>query len=170
MDIKAALAKEHSKKQCDKIVQYIGSNKERFAELMDLFFNSEYRIVQRAAWPMSYCVRNHPQLIAPYFKPLINNLQKKGIHDAVIRNTVRLLQDVEIPKKYHGKLMDICFGYIQSNEIPVAVKAFSLTILDNLSKQYPDIISELKLIIFWSGNEERECILQDKKLKPDASE
>ena len=82
MDIKAALAKEHSKKQCDKIVQYIGSNKERFAELMDLFFNSEYRIVQRAAWPMSYCVRNHPQLIAPYFKPLINNLQKKGIHDA----------------------------------------------------------------------------------------
>ena len=147
MDIKAELAKEHSKKQCDKIVAYIGNNKERFADLMELFFNGEYRIIQRASWPMSCCVKNHPQLITTYFKQLINNLQKKGIHDAVLRNTVRLLQDVGIPKKYHGKLMDICFGYIQSNEIPVAVKAFSLTILDDLSKQYPDIVPELKLII-----------------------
>ncbi len=141
------LAAEHSKKQCDKIVKYIGSNKERFADLMKLFFESEYRITQRAAWPMSYCVKNYPDLIQPYFSRLINNLQKKGIHDAVIRNTVRLLQDVEIPKKYHGKLMDICFGYIQANDVPVAIKVFSLTILHNLSKQYPDTISELKLLI-----------------------
>ncbi len=147
MNIEDALMQEHSKKQCDKIVKYIGSNKERFAELMKLFFESEYRITQRAAWPMSYCVRNYPELIKPYFNRLINNLQKKGIPDAVIRNTVRLLQDVEIPKKHHGKLMDICFGYIQSTKAPVAFKAFSLTILGNLSKQYPDIIPELKLII-----------------------
>src|SRR5579871_552922 len=147
MNLKDALIEEHSKKQCDKIVRYIGDDKERFAELMKLFFESEYRITQRAAWPMSYCVRNHPELIKPYFSKLINNLSKKGIHDAVKRNTVRLLQDVEIPKKYHGKVMDICFSYIQSNETPVAIKAFSLTILQNLSKQYPDIIQELKLVI-----------------------
>jgi hypothetical protein len=147
MNLKEALLKEHSKNQCDKIVKYIGSSKERFAELMKLFFESEYRVTQRAAWPMSYCVRNHPELIKPYFKKLIDNLIKKGVHDAVIRNSVRLLQDVEIPEKHHGKLMDICFGFIQSNETPVAIKAFSLTILEKLSKQYPDIISELKLII-----------------------
>ena len=147
MNLRETLLKEHSKKQCNKIVKYIGSNKQRFAELMELFFESEYRVTQRAAWPMSYCVKNHPQLIRPYLKKLLGNLEKKGLHDAVIRNTVRLLQDVEIPKKHQGKLMNICFAFIQSNEIPVAVKAFSLTILQNLSKQYPDIISELKLII-----------------------
>ena len=43
--------------------------------------------------------------------------------------------------------MGICFDFIQSNEIAIAVKAFSLTILQNLSRQYPDIIPELKLII-----------------------
>jgi len=147
MNLKETILKEHSKKQCDKIVNYVGNNKERFAELMELFFAGEYRVTQRAAWPMSYCVKNHPQLIQPYFKKLLNNLDKKELHDAVIRNTVRLLQDVEIPKKHQGKLMKICFGYIQSNEIPVAVKAFSLSILHRLSKQYPDILSELKLII-----------------------
>src|SRR5450432_171027 len=103
MNLEEALLKEHSKKQCDKIVHFIGSSKERFAELMKLFFAGEYRVTQRAAWPMSYCVRNHPQLIQPYFKKLLGNLEKNDLHDALKRNTVRLLQDVEIPKKHHGK-------------------------------------------------------------------
>ncbi len=147
MNIQSALLQEHSKEQCDRIVQYIGDNGQRFAMLMELFFKGEYRITQRAAWPMSYCVHNHPELIRPYFKPLLDNLDKPGLHDAIIRNTVRLLQDVEIPKKYHGKVMSMCFDYIQSNETAIAIKAFSLTILQNLSKRYPEIIPELKLII-----------------------
>src|SRR5262245_12942215 len=102
MDILKALEKEHSKAQTDKIVQYIGGNKERFAELMKHFFKGEYRVTQRAAWPMSYCVRNHPELVAPYYKKLLDVLQKPAIHVAVTRNIVRLLQDVDIPKKYHG--------------------------------------------------------------------
>jgi hypothetical protein len=147
MNLKQTLLEEHSKKQCDKIVSYIGNDKKLFAELMKLFFEGEYRVTQRAAWPVSYCVKNHPQLIDPFFKPLLNNLEKKGLHDAVKRNTVRLLQSVIVPKKFHGQLMNICFDFLQSNETAVAIKAFSLTILQNLSKQYPEIIPELKLIV-----------------------
>ncbi|HTS43499.1 MAG TPA: hypothetical protein VMH01_03820 [Puia sp.] len=147
MKIRDMLLEEHSKKQCDRIVRYIGNDKKKFAELMKIFFHGEYRLTQRAAWPMSYCVRKYPDLIEPYFKPLLANLQKKHLHDAVIRNTVRLLQTVDVPERYHGKLMNICFDHIQSNETAVAIKAFSLTILENLSRQYPDIIPELKLII-----------------------
>lgn len=43
--------------------------------------------------------------------------------------------------------MNICMDYIASNDEPVAVKAFSLSILQNLSKQYPEIKNEVKLII-----------------------
>jgi hypothetical protein len=43
--------------------------------------------------------------------------------------------------------MDICFTYIADPQEKVAVKAFSLTILENLSHQYPEIRNELKLII-----------------------
>ena len=147
MDIKDALLEEHSKRQRDKIVQHIGKNKDRFAELMHLFFKGEYRITQRAAWPMSCCVKAHPELIKPYFSKLLNNLAKKGLHSSVIRNTVRLLQHVELPKRYHGKLMNICFDFIQSHNTEVAIKVFSLTVLHNLSKQYPEILPELKLVI-----------------------
>ena len=147
MKLQEMLLAEHSKKQCDKIVKYIGNDATRFAALMQLFFRGEYRVTQRAAWPMSYCVRKYPALIQPYFNRLINNLRKKGLHDSVVRNTVRILQDVDIPKQYHGKLMSICFDFIQSNETPVAVKAFSLTILENMCTSYPEIFPELKLVI-----------------------
>src|ERR1700761_2957037 len=116
MDILQSLRKEHSKKQTDRIVAFIGADKERFAVLVELFFAGEYRITQRAAWPLSYCVRAHPELIGPYFNRLLDHLQRKDIHVAVIRNTVRLLQDVEIPKKYHGRVMSTCFDFIQSPE------------------------------------------------------
>ncbi|GGA85187.1 hypothetical protein [Puia dinghuensis] len=147
MDILEGLKKEHSKKQTDRIVRYIGADKKRFAMLIELFFKGEYRITQRAAWPLSYCVRAHPELIQPYFKPLLDNLGRKDIHIAVVRNTVRLLQDVAIPKKHQGRVMSICFDLIQSPETPIAVKAFSLTILSHLAADYPDIRGELKLII-----------------------
>lgn len=147
MDLKSAILQEHSKTQTDAIVRYIGNNKERFAELMQLFFAGEYRVTQRAAWPMSYCVREHPELVKPYFKKLVQLLQTPGIHNAVVRNILRLLQDISIPKAYHGPLMNHCFTLIEKNDEPAANKAFSLTILDHLSKQYPDIRQELQLII-----------------------
>jgi hypothetical protein len=147
MNLKDLLLAEHSRKQCDRITAFIGDDKRRFAELMELFLSGEYRLTQRAAWPVSYCVRKYPELIRPYFKPLLDNLAKKNLHDAVIRNSVRLLQEITIPKKFQGQLMSICFEFIQSNETAIAIKAFSLTILRNMTRQYPEIIPELKLII-----------------------
>ena len=147
MDIHQLLLKEHSKRQTDRIVGYIGSDKDRFALLIDLFFRGDYRLTQRAAWPLSYCVRAHPALIKPYFKQLLDNLKRKDIPVAVTRNTVRLLQDVDIPKKFHGQVMNVCFDFVQSPDTPIAVKAFSLTILSHLAADYPEIRSELKLLI-----------------------
>ena len=147
MNIKTALLKEHSKKQCDTIVKWVGNDQKRFDELFDLFLLDEYRVIQRAGWPISYCVEKHPELIRKHFAKLIKNLSRKGIHDAVKRNSVRLLQYVTIPDKFHGKVMDICFRYITSPAEAVAVKAFSITVLQNLARQYPEIINEIKLVI-----------------------
>ena len=147
LNLSSALSKEHTKAQTTKIVQYIGDNKERFAELMNILFTGDSRISQRAAWPLSICVQQHPELIKPYFKKLIQKMQQPGIHNGIIRNSLRLLQDVIIPKTWHGTLMNYCFALIQKHGEPVANKAFAITILDNLSKEYPDIRQELVLVI-----------------------
>ncbi len=147
MNLKATILEEHSKKQCDAIVEWVGNDQKRFNELFYLFLNSEYRITQRAAWPLSYCVIKHPGLIKNNYAELIANLKKPRLHDSIKRNAVRLLQAVTIPEKYEGDIMDICFQYLQSPKEAVAVKAFSITVLGNLANKYPEIIPEIKLLI-----------------------
>jgi hypothetical protein len=147
MDLRRTILAEHSKANCNKIVKWVGHSQERFNELFNLFLHSEYRVNQRAAWPLSYCVIAHPNLISPHLAKLVKNLHKPGIHDSIKRNTVRLLQHIDIPKKFHGEVMNTCLHYISTPNEPVAVKAFSLSILQNLSQQYPEIKHEVKLII-----------------------
>ena len=147
MKLRETILKEHSKANCTRIVNWIGKDQKRFNQLFDLFLNDEYRVVQRAAWPLSYIVIAHPFLIQKHFSKLVKNLNKPDIHDSVKRNTLRLLQEISIPKKFHGEVMNICFDYIVSPKEKAAIKAFSLTILQNLSKKYPDIKQELKTVI-----------------------
>jgi hypothetical protein len=147
MHLRKTILAEHSKAQTEKIIRWVGSSQQRFDELFDLFLHDEYRVTQRAAWPLGYCARKYPSLINRHFGKLIKNLQKKDLPDAVKRNTVRLLQDMNIPRRYHGDILNTCFAFIASNEEPVAVKAFSLRILENLLPLYPDIRNELKLVI-----------------------
>ena len=147
MKLRDQILKEHSKANRAAIVKWIGASQERFDELFELFLNDEYRVVQRAAWPLSYSVIAHPQLIQKHFSKLLKNLEKPGIHDSVKRNTVRLLEHLPIPGRFHGKVMNLCFNYIASPQEAVAIKAFSLTVLERLSDQYPEIKTELKTII-----------------------
>ncbi|MEO6557015.1 MAG: hypothetical protein ABIN92_05825 [Ferruginibacter sp.] len=147
MKLREAILKEHSKAQCNKIINWIGNHQTNFDQLFSLFLNDEYRVVQKAAWPISNCVIKHPQLIKKHWQKLILNLQKPNLHNAVKRNSLRLLQDIDIPEKYQGQLMDICFEFLQSPTEALAVKVYSMTVLARLSKIYPEIIPELKLII-----------------------
>jgi hypothetical protein len=156
MNIHKELLKEkkHSKEQALKISAFACSSPERFEELMRCFLSNEYRLAQRAAWSVSWAAQNDPQLIKPYIKDLVAQLSRKDVHHAVIRNGVRILQQVEIPQPLHGELMNNCFRLIESPLTPAAIKAFSLTTVFNLSKLYPEIKQELKLIIEERWNDE----------------
>jgi hypothetical protein len=147
MNLEKELLKKQSLSQCNRIIKWVGKDETRYALLIKLFFKGDYRLTQHAAWPMSYCVRLYPDLVKPYFRKFIEQLHDEDAHVAAKRNIVRLLQFVEIPKRYQGKLMDSCFRYIIDPEEAIAVKAFSLTILDKLSNTYPEILPEIKSII-----------------------
>jgi len=147
VNLEKELLKKQSLKQCNRIITYIGNDEERFSELVSIFFKGQYRLTQHAAWPMSYCIRHYPHLAKPYLNQFINQLSDQEAHPAAKRNIVRLLQFIEIPKRLHGRLMNICFQFINTPEEAIAVKAFSLRILENLSVIYPEILPELKTII-----------------------
>ncbi len=147
MDLKKAILADFSKAQCDAIVRYIGDKQDRFDELVRLFLNEEYRVVQRAAWPLSYCAIAHPELIKKHIRKMILNLRKPGLPEAVKRNTVRFLQKIEIPHSLHGETMNTCFRLLCDPQEAVAVKVFSMTVLSKLARLYPEIIPEIKMTL-----------------------
>ncbi len=141
------LEKEHSKAQMNAIVEYIGSNQVRFKALVEVYLNGPYKLTQRASWPLSICVEKTPGLINPHLKKVLLLLQEPLTHDAVKRNTVRLLQFVDIPKRFHGQVIDLCFEFVRSPKVAVAIRAFSMTVASRLIKDQPDLKKEFKMIL-----------------------
>jgi hypothetical protein len=147
MDLKKEILKEHSKKHTDKIVKYVGGNSVRFKQLVDVFLAGPYRVTQRAGWPLSICVENCPALATPHLSTLLKHLNKPGIHDSVKRNTLRILQYIDIPRRLHGKVADICFNYLMDKQEPIAIHVFSMSALESIAKENPELKKELQIII-----------------------
>ncbi len=147
MDIRQTILKEHSKNQALKIANYVGSDKVRFRELMNVFLEGEYRITQRAAWPLGFCGQNYPELLLPYTEKFIHKLKEKNIHDAVKRNILRVWQGIPIPEKYAGEIFGICYDFLRDTEEPIAIKVFSMTVMLNICKKHPVLKNELKILV-----------------------
>ncbi len=147
MDIRETLLAEHSKAQTMKIVEYVGGDAVRFSELMRLFLGDNYRISQRAAWAVGCCAEHHPELVKPYFGKLINQLENDNVHVAVRRNVVRMLQFVEIPKRYLGRVFDACLALVDDPSEPVAIRCFSMTVAARLASGSPELLNELRLVV-----------------------
>ncbi|MBI4810653.1 MAG: hypothetical protein HY800_04280, partial [Ignavibacteriales bacterium] len=61
MNLETEILKEHSKRQVVKIAGWIGSNRSRFRQLMELFLNGEPIVSQRCAWTVGYCGEKYPE-------------------------------------------------------------------------------------------------------------
>ncbi len=147
MNIRTQLLVAHSKQNATYISNYIGNDNAKFSELMKLFLSNEYRVTQRAAYSLGISIDNFPTLIDPYIEVLIHNLDVDNLHVAVLRNTLRILQNIEIPIALEGKITNKCFDYLTSKDEPKAVKVFAMTIIANMAIKYPDLKNELKIIV-----------------------
>jgi hypothetical protein len=147
MDFFKELSGEFSKQRTVALANAIGSDQTLFDEFMLLFLGDDNRINQRSAWVVSHCIDNYPWLMKKHLEAMVLNLQKVDLSDAVKRNTVRVLQFAEIPESLAGLTADICFRLLQSHKEPIAVKAYAMTIIYNLSRQYSELSDELVLTI-----------------------
>jgi hypothetical protein len=147
MEIEAELLKEHSRRQADRIVAWIGADAKRLKKLMDLFLEGEYLVTQRSAMAVGIFAERHPALVAPYLGRMLALMEEPGVHVAVRRCVVRILRDVHIPAGQLARVANLCFGYIASGDSPVAVKAFAMTVLARIARSKPDLGRELRLVI-----------------------
>jgi hypothetical protein len=147
MDLKKKLNLGQSRMQTNEIVGYVDGSPIRFKQLVNIYLGGPYKITQRAAWSLSICVERWPYLADPHLKSLISFLGNTDSHDAVKRNTMRLLQFVEIPKRYHGDIATLCFNFLGDRSVAVAIRVVSMTVLYNIIDGKPELQRELKLIL-----------------------
>jgi hypothetical protein len=144
--IKDLLESAHSRSITDRVIAYVEADSQKFNALMDLFFSDDWLLNQRAAWPIPIIVREYPELIEPYKEKLVLNLENPS-HNAVVRNTIRLFEDIEIPEDLHGRFYEIGLKLLINIKEPVANKVFTMTVMYKIAEPYPELLNELKLII-----------------------
>lgn len=146
MDLRKAILDSEGKDDVKAIADYIGTDTDRFHELMQLFLYDEWRVCQLSGWVLSKCTDMHIRMILPYIGEMVKNLRKPS-HDAVKRNTLRIFQNIEIPEAQFGEVIDLCFGFLANPQEPIAMRVFSMTVLHNACKREPDLSNELRLLI-----------------------
>jgi hypothetical protein len=145
-DLAATILASHSADMRRAVQAWVGSNTSRLAELVECVLGDDLLLAQRASWPLSFCVEAHPKLGIPHLARLLQNLHRPGLHGAVVRNTFRLLQFVEIPARLEDEVFSASFA-ATSGPTDVAVKCCAVSVLKRLVMRFPELRQEVVLQI-----------------------
>ncbi len=122
-------------------------NNNQIAELVSLAFEKDHLLSSRAMWVLGHCSDLDYDCTKPYHVKLVNNLKQNSLHNGVIRNTLRLFQKHPVPKKTESFILDKCFEYIKNPSEAIAVRAFAITVVFNITKPYPELLNELLIVL-----------------------
>lgn len=141
--MKELLTKKASRANSYQVVAMVGKDYENYSDLIDLIINYECPVSEKAAWAMNHCFEDGVGFFEDYFEELVPVIGSSTYSDSVKRNIVRILQFVEIPKEYHVSVIDSCFELLTNTQTAIAVKAFSMGVLEKMVKLYPELKNEL---------------------------
>jgi hypothetical protein len=147
MNLVAELRKPHTLTSKNRMIRYIGTDKTRFRQLVRIFLGNDYRLTQWAGWPLSDIVKKHPELIRPYLRPMIRSVDRPGMHEAVKRNVMRLLQFIDIPANLAGMAFDKAFRLFSDTGESIAVRVFAMQVLADVAMKEPELRNEVILLI-----------------------
>ncbi len=109
---------------------------------------AEDEIISRhAAWVVAHCIERHPELAVPWLKSIIKKIQEPGIHEALRRTGMSVLQCSEIPASLQGAVANICFSYIADLKISIAPRVVAITVLARIAEHKKELAGELQTLI-----------------------
>jgi hypothetical protein len=147
LDLENEILAVRSKEQVARFVRWTGKETKRFGKLMEFFLSGDEPLAKKSAWIIGHCAEQHPELVTPWLKPMIEKIQEPGVHDALKRNAVRILQFADIPRRLQGKVANLCFELLSSIDESIGVRTFSITVLDRIAQKEPALKKELELIV-----------------------
>jgi hypothetical protein len=130
-----------------KIARKMLQEPELLPELILPIVEGPSSVAGRASWALSLVAEERPQLVKPHLKVLIRQLDNPDLSVPVKRHLLRLLQFVEIPGKFHARLIDFYFKILKSRKEAIAVHVYAMTVLFRITAQMPELRNELSIML-----------------------
>ncbi len=146
MDLRKAFLERSSKEQVIQIIDFLGTNEGRMADLMQIFLEGEPQERQRAAWVVYHFTPQQQVISQPYFARMLDGLTEDA-HQAVWRATMRLFYYAGMPEELEGRIVSVAFDILSDPKQAVASKMFSMCILGDFCLKEPDLADELRGLI-----------------------
>jgi hypothetical protein len=145
--MKALLAKARNVRDIKHIASLCADNPGDFDNLLKCMEGSDPHLGALAAWAMSHAVSLRPDILKRNHFDRMVGLAGQTTHSALKRNILRAWQMVELPGELQYSIADIALKFLSSSGEDIAVKAFSITVLQNCLKQIPELKEEILFIL-----------------------
>ena len=146
MNLHQIIMSEHSRAQAVMIADLVIQKPALFDELLDIVFAEEEPVSRRAAWPLRFIHEMNVSLLDNYIQIIIVKLPEiKSV--AIQRNLLYILANSNVPEFYNGRLLEYTSKVLLNTSSSVALLIYSVDIFFNISKDEPDLLNELRLII-----------------------
>ena len=146
MDIRTQLLKGNSRANADAVAAYVGDDPDRFRTLMQFMLDDDRRTGQLASHSVAIVCDTHPDLAVPYLGRLLGTLDAP-VHEAVQRNSIRIMQTCTLPQRFHGRITSVMFALIADPQRSIAQRAFAITVAARMVKAHPDLGTELRILL-----------------------
>ncbi len=133
---------EYSARMAEHIADLVLEGTLTLDDLMDCFFSADHQLSRKSAWALSKLADQRPDLVIPYTERMIMNLNR-SVHEAIIRNTVRIWQGFRFPEELAGKVYEKSYGYLADSGMPPAIRIFAMTVCVNIAEDFPVLSEEL---------------------------
>lgn len=145
-DLRRALENPQSRANADAIVRMYHQGAFSFEELFVAMESGEKPYSQRAAWPLGLLLESHPQLGLQHLHRMYALLERP-LHPAVRRTVLWYYSKIDLPEDLQGPMIEKCFEWIPMQNQPTTTPICAMTIIYNIGKKYPELHTELYLLL-----------------------
>ena len=135
---------DSSRAAADMAVDIIRQKPEMFDDAYRMCMAQEGKMAMRAARVVQLIAEEYPALFDPYFEDLVHRLPSLS-HSSVKRSMMKILSfyDYGDNEELHGIIIDTSFRWMNDFDEEIAVRAYSILVLQRFTKIYPEISGEL---------------------------
>ncbi len=130
-------------------IAYINHHPEEINNIIKMSFGDIQPEGWRSAWVLSELLKKDKSIIKnpqSFIDKIIDKLDKFN-SPGQIREFLKVLLMYDIPEKHMGKLISLSFDWLLQADADKSFKMYGMQIIYNYSKQEPDLLVELRLIL-----------------------